>query len=233
VHDGGMKLSRWHLILIGILMRGLEEVRAQESGPEVGVVDPLKEGMLPGDTNALARKAGAAFAKRDWKAAREAYEEMLKVEPVNALAWANLGAVEKQAGNLNASLECFEQSVRFNPSLVQSWISLGLTYSERGDMYKALSSLARAVHEDPTDARAHNYLAIVANKFGWGATAQAEFEKAIALKPDYGIAYFNLALTHLDQKPPAVELARRRYEQAIKLGVEKDEIVERKLKEEP
>jgi hypothetical protein len=37
----------------------------------------------------------------------------------------------------------------------------------------------------------------------------------------------------LDQKPPAVELARRRYEQAIKLGVEKDEIVERKLKEEP
>ena len=226
-------MSCRHVIVFGVLIMGLAGARAQESGPTVGVVDPLKEGMLPGDTNALARKAASAFAKRDWKAAREAYEEMLKVEPVNALAWANLGAVEKQAGNLNASLECFEQSVRFNPSLVQSWISLGLTYSERGDMYKALSSLARAVHEDPTDARAHNYLAIVANKFGWGATAQAEFEKAIALKPDYGIAYFNLALTHLDQKPPQVELARRRYEQAIKLGVEKDEIVERKLKEEP
>ncbi len=193
-------MSCRHVIVFGVLILGLAGARAQESGPTVGVVDPLKGGMLPGDTNALARKAGA---------------------------------VEKQAGNLNASLECFEQSVRFNPSLVQSWISLGLTYSERGDMYKALSSLARAVHEDPTDARAHNYLAIVANKFGWGATAQAEFEKAIALKPDYGIAYFNLALTHLDQKPPAVELARRRYEQAIKLGVEKDEIVERKLKEEP
>ena len=135
-------MSRWHLIVIWVLMTGFAEMRAQEPGPTVGVVDPLKGGMLPGDTNALARKAAAAFSKRDWKAAREAYEEMLKVEPVNALAWANLGAVEKQAGNLNASVECFEQSVRFNPSLVQSWISLGLTYSDRGDMYKALSSLA-------------------------------------------------------------------------------------------
>jgi Tfp pilus assembly protein PilF len=123
--------------------------------------------------------------------------------------------------------------VRFNPALVQSWIALGLAYSERGDNYRAVSALARAVHEDPTDPRAHNYLAIVANQFGWTATAQAEFEKAIALKPDYGIAHFNLALTYLEQKPPALELARRHYEAALKLGVEKDEIVDRKLKEEP
>ena len=89
--------------------------------------------------------------------------------------------------------------------------------------------MSRAVHEDPTDARAHNYLAIVGNRLGWTSMAQAEFEKAIQLRPDYGIAHFNLALTYLEQRPPAVELARRHYEQAVKLGVEKDEIVERKL----
>ncbi len=206
--------------------------RAQEK-PVVGVVNPAKEGALPLDTSALAKKAASAFAKRDWPAARAAYEEMLRVEPVNALAWANLGAVEQQAGRLTEAVEAFEQSVRFNPALVQSWIALGLAYSERGDMYKALSALARAVHEDPTDARAHNYLAIVANRFGWVATAQAEFEKAIALKPDYGVAHFNLALTYLEQKPPSMELARRHYEAALKNGVEKDEIVEAKLKEAP
>jgi tetratricopeptide (TPR) repeat protein len=225
----------WQSLMIGMVLVAVGESMgmAQEAAPQVGVVDPTKAGMLPVDTNALAKKAAAAFSSRDWKTAREAYDEMLKVEPENALAWANLGAVEQQAGQLNAALEAFERSVRFNSSLVQSWIALGLAYSERGDMYRALSALARAVHEDPTDARAHNYLAIVANKFGWAATAQAEFEKAIALKPDYGIAHFNLALTYLDQKPPAVELGRRHYEQAVKLGVEKDEIVERKLKENP
>ncbi len=206
---------------------------AAQQATAAGLVDAAKEGMLPPDTGALAKKAAVAFGQRDWKTARKAYEEMLRVEPVNALAWANLGAVEQQAGRLTEAVEAFEQSVRFNPALVQSWISLGLAYSERGDMYKALSALARAVHEDPSDPRAHNYLAIVANRFGWVATAQAELEKAIALKPDYGVAHFNLALTYLEQKPPALELARRHYEAALKNGVEKDDLVEAKLKETP
>lgn len=215
----------------GLYLATAPALLAQDNAPEVGVVDPTKAGALPMNTEALAKKAAAAFSSRDWKTARESYHEMLKEEPVNALAWANLGAVEQQSGNLNAAVEAFEQSVRFNSALVQSWIALGLAYSERGDMYRAVSALARAVHEDPSDPRAHNYLAIVANQFGWTSTAQAEFEKAIALKPDYGIAHFNLALTYLEQKPPALELARRHYESALKLGVEKDEIVDRRLKE--
>ena len=215
----------WGLLLVA---GGFAQVPGQPSVS--GVVDPAKGGQLPPDTSALAKKAAAAFSQRDWATARSAYEDMLKVQPVNALVWANLGAVEQQAGNLTASVEAFEQSVRFNPSLVQSWIALGLAYLERGDLYRALSALSRAVHEDPTDARAHNYLAIAGNRLGWTSMAQSEFEKAIQLRPDYGIAHFNLALTYLDQRPPAVELARRHYEQAVKLGVEKDEIVERKLK---
>jgi len=233
VHGSGMKWCWQSLMMSMVLGTVGGALRAQQEVPKVGVLDPIKAGLLPQDTNALAQKAASAFTKRDWKTAREAYGEMLKVEPENALAWANLGAVEQQAGDVNAAVKAFEQSVKYNESLVQSWTALGLAYSERGDMYRALSALARAVHEDPGDARAHNYLAIVANKFGWAATAQSEFEKAIKLKPDYGIAHFNLALTYLDQKPPAVELGRRHYEQAVKLGVEKDEIVERKLKDNP
>ncbi len=237
MHVKKMKTSRFcwsHCVLSALVMcvwGGELPLRAQDPAPEVGVVDPTKAGALPRNTEVLAKKAAAAFSERDWDKAREAYREMLKEEPVNALAWANLGAVEQQAGNLTAALEAFEQSVRFNPALVQTWIALGLAYSERGDKYRAVSALARAVHEDPTDPRAHNYLAIVANQFGWTSTAQSEFEKAIALKPDYGIAHFNLALTYLEQKPPVLELAKRHYETALKLGVARDEIVDRKLAE--
>lgn len=236
VHDAGMNRCKCGILCLKrslTLFALVCALATAQEAPVVGVANPAKDGALPPDTAALAKKAASAFAKRDWKTAREAYEEMLRVEPVNALAWANLGAVEQQAGRLTEAVEAFEQSVRFNPALVQSWIALGLAYSERGDMYKALSALSRAVHEDPADPRAHNYLAIVANRFGWVTAAQAEFEKAIALKPDYGIAHFNLALTYLEQKPPALELARRHYETALRYGVEKDEIVEAKLKETP
>ncbi len=229
----GLSSSFWRVIMGASMLASATARMPAQQAQATGVVDPAKAGSLPRDTGALAKKAAAAFSQRDWKAAREAYEEMLRIEPVNALVWANLGAVEQQSGRLTQAIEAYEQSVRFNPALVQSWIALGLAYSERGDTYKALSALARAVHEDPTDARAHNYLAIIANRFGWVSTAQAEFEKAIALKPDYGIAHFNLALTYLEQKPPALELARRHYDAALRNGVAKDDLVEAKLKGAP
>lgn len=218
-------------LFISLLAVSGAGVAQQGSNPSglAGVVDPVKEGALPNDSATLAKRAAAAFSKQDWPTARQAYRRMLEMQPDNALAWANLGAVEQQAGDVTAAVKSFEQSVRFNPALVQSWIALGLAYSERGDSYQAISALARAVHEDPLDARTHNYLAVVMKNFGWTQAAAAEFEKAIALRPEYGVAHFNLALTYLEQRPPAVELARRHYETSLKHGMEKDDLVERKL----
>jgi tetratricopeptide (TPR) repeat protein len=194
--------------------------------------DTAKTGNLPPSTGTLADKAARAFSKHDWDTARKAYREMLGVDPENPLAWANLGAVEQQAGNRAAAVDCFEASTRFNGKLVQSWIALGLLYSEAGDRYKAISAFTRALHEDPLDARAHNYLAIEAQGIGWNETALSELQRAIELNPDYGIAHFNLAAMYLDRKPPAKELAKRHYDKALALGIEKDDVIESKLKSE-
>ncbi len=190
-----------------------------------------KAGTLPPDTMILGQKAAAAFSKHDWKAARKAYQEILQLDGENALTWANLGAVEQQSGNGREAQACFEKSVKYNPALVQSWNALGLLHAAKGDTYLALSMFTRAIHEDPTDARAHNYLAITARNLGWTGTAESELQRSIELNPQYGIAHFNLALLYVDQKPPSIELAKRHYQKALALGVEKDEIVERRLKE--
>lgn len=199
--------------------------------PAVGIAPPGTIGGLPDNTVVLSQKAAVAFGEQKWDEARAAYQEMLKLDDQNALAWANLGAVEQQAGRPKEALECFEKSVRINPTVGQSWNALGLIYSAQGDTYRAISCFTRAIHEEPTDARAHNYLAIAAKNLGWIDAAQTELQRAIELNPQYGIAHFNLALLYLDQKPPATELAKRHYEKAVALGVEKDEIVERRLKE--
>lgn len=191
-----------------------------------------KTGMLPPHTKVLGERAAEAFAKKDWASARKAYQEMLELDDGNALIWANLGAVEQQAGNPKRAIECFEKSVLFNPRLAQTWTALGLLVQQQGDTYRAISCFTRAIHEDPEDARAHNFLAITMKDFGWADAAEAELHKAIELKPDYGIAHFNLALMLLERRPPALELARRQYEKALSLGVAKDEVVERRLKAE-
>jgi Tfp pilus assembly protein PilF len=68
-------------------------------------------------------------------------------------------------------------------------------------------------------------------KLGWLDAAEAELQRALELNPDYTNAHFNLALMYLERKPPAIELAKRHYDKAIALGAEKDELVEKKLKE--
>ena len=190
-----------------------------------------KTGMLPPFTKVLGERAAAAFGKQDWPAARKAYLEMLELDDGNALVWANLGAVEQQAGDVERAIECFERSVQINPQLAQTWTALGLLVQKKGDTYRAISCFSRAIHEEPEDARPHNYLAIAAKALGWTDAAEAELQRAIDLKPDYGIAHFNMALMLLERRPPATELARRHYEKALALGVAKDEVVEGRLKD--
>jgi tetratricopeptide (TPR) repeat protein len=213
-------------------LSGRTVVEPKEEGkPKLGVSNS-SAGGLPAQTAALADRAATAFTKKDWAGARKAYREMLEIDPENALAWANLGAVEQQDGQVAKAIDCFEASAHFNPKLAQSWIALGTLLSSRGDRYKALSCFARAVHEEPIDPRAHNLLAIEAKNLGWRDTALQELQRALDLKPDYGLAHFNLATMYLDQTPPAILLAKRHYEQAMALGEPKDEVLERKLKAE-
>ncbi len=204
---------------------------AQEAGTGLNPASTEKLGELPPLTTVLNQRAAAAFSKGDWATARKAYKEMIEFDPKNALVWANLGAVEQQAGDIKRAEECFEKSVEYNPEIAQAWVALGLIRIERGDTYQAISALSRAIHEDPEDARAHNYLAIAVKNLGWLDAAEAELQKAIAVKPDYGVAHFNLALIMLERRPPSIEMAKRHYEKARVLGVEKDETVERRLKE--
>ncbi|MCX6853635.1 MAG: tetratricopeptide repeat protein [Verrucomicrobia bacterium] len=215
-------------LLFTVLAFGLA---AQDATPPIQRMPLGTAGTLPPDTTILAQRAAAAFAKKDWVAARAAYQEMIDLDQENALAWANLGAVQQQSGLGKEALECFEKSVLYNPSLVQSWNALGLLYSARGDTYQAMSMFSRAIHEDPEDARAHNYLAITIRNLGWNTAAESELQRAIELNPNYGIAHFNLALLYVDQKPPSIQLAKRHYEKAQSLGVEKDEVLERRLAE--
>lgn len=205
---------------------------SRENPSTSGLADQKKTGQLPALTSGLADQAASAFGKQDWKTARKCYQEMLEVDPLNALTYANLGAVEQQSGKLKEAQSLFGRAVTINPELQQTWMALGLVSYEKGDLYYALHALSRAVHADPTDAKAHNYLAVVVKKLGWREAAESELQRAIELNPEYANAHFNLALMYLERTPPAIELAKRHYDKAVALGAPKDELVEEKLKPE-
>ena len=57
-----------------------------------------------------------------------------------------------------------------------------------------------------------------------------QYRDGLRLKPDDADAHYNLAVFYLEEKPPAIELARRHYYRAIELGAEKDAAIEKVLK---
>jgi Tfp pilus assembly protein PilF len=52
----------------------------------------------------------------------------------------------------------------------------------------------------------------------------------VELDPSYTDAHYNLAVFYLQEKPPAIELARRHYFKARELGLENDDAMEKVFK---
>ncbi|MCB1232467.1 MAG: tetratricopeptide repeat protein [Verrucomicrobiae bacterium] len=200
------------------------------SGVALGVLEKEVDNQgLPEALEGLAKQGALASAEQDWPRAREAYLKMIDAAPQNALAFANLGIVEYRMEDYEAARSALRRSLQLNPTISQNWITLGLVYHREGNYELAIASLARALHEDSRDPRAHLYMAVVINDYGWGAAAVTELQRAIQLDPNYADAHFNLALMYLEQKPPAIELARRHYYVAIDLGAAPDKELERQV----
>lgn len=170
-----------------------------------------------------------AMRRKDWKRAETAWGKLVKQEPGNAGAWANLGKVTLQQNDTEAAIAALEKAVALQPALAEAWMALGMAYDREGAAMRAISCLTRAVHENPADPRVHNSLAIVLKKTGWAGAAESELQKALDLDPRYAEAHFNLAVLYLERRPPSLELARRHYESARSFGAEPDKEMEAQL----
>jgi tetratricopeptide (TPR) repeat protein len=196
------------------------------SGLQMGLTDSEITGQLPEDLQEFARKGALASAAKKWQEAREAFSDMVKAAPDNALALANLGMVEFRLGEFEAARDHLQASLDIKASVAHHWLALALCYYQMKNRDMALSCLFRARHEDERDPRVHLYLAVIARDFGWEIASEKELRRAIALDPEYTDAHFNLAMLYLEQEPPALELARRHYYNALDLGAKRDAKIE-------
>ena len=215
-------------LALGLLGTCLAQEPGADEGPKgeppvrVGTAPAAEIGSLPPLVREISKRAAKAFLQGDWRQARDAYLEILREDPENALTLANLGASELQLGDLEAARSHLEKALKNQPNLHRARVTLGLTYHRSGLSYLAISTLARAVADQPKDARAHNYLAIVARERGWVDAAERELQEAVAADPAFGEAHYNLALVYMEKRPPYAELARRHYYKAVDLGATPD-----------
>ena len=186
--------------------------------------------FVPTIAKEAAAEGNSAFLRKDYAAARRAYQRVVDLVPDNVLGFVNLGVVEFSAGNTAKAEELLRKAVAMRLKNPAAWLTLGIIYMDQEHFDEALAALAQAVLQDPRNPRARNYLGVVIGRKGWIDGAQSELRRAVELDPSYSDAHYNLAVFYLEGKPPATELARRHYFRAIELGAEKDPAIEKVLK---
>jgi Flp pilus assembly protein TadD len=202
------------------------------SGTLLGATDPPENTLptLSDDARSTASRGLADFRDDKFEDAKSEFQKMTELAPTHPMAWANLGSAEFRLGLISQAEEHLKKAVRLDPTAQQAWLTLGIIDYQKNDLYAGLAALSQAVYLDPRDPKAHLYLGILIRKRGWFEGAEDEMRKAIDLDEEYAEAHFNLAVLYLERQPPAIELARRHYYRALKLGADHDEELDRVLR---
>jgi Flp pilus assembly protein TadD len=185
---------------------------------------------LSDDATSAAARGVADFRIEKFKDAKAEFQKMTDLAPDHPMGWANLGSAEFRLGEVAQAEEHLKKAVRLDPTAQQAWLTLGIIAYQKDEMDAGLAALSQAVYLDPRDPKAHLYLGVLIRKRGWLAGAEDEIRKAIELDEQYAEAHYNLAVLYLERQPPAIELARRHYYRALKLGAEPDADLDRALR---
>ncbi len=142
-----------------------------------------------------------AFERKDYDLALESLTSF--VEKVDSFpdVWNFLGQIYHDRGELRRSAECFEKALSLNPRYVEVQFNLAVVYTEVGEYDKAqeLYEKARQVEKEPIPgdkriadpfvrgklANMHADLGGIYHGLGLFDDAASEFEKALALRPDF------------------------------------------------
>jgi tetratricopeptide (TPR) repeat protein len=113
------------------------------------------------------------------RAAIEAYESALNLDPGHVDALNNLGMLSYEQGNLEDAAELFQSAVKLHPRHMLSHFNLGSVLEESGD----LENVRMAVRLDGEHADAHYNLAFVCDRLGAFAEARRHWRRYVELDP--------------------------------------------------
>lgn len=154
-------------------------------------------------------------AKGDRDGAAKSFAEATRLEPGNALFFANLGEAERQRGSLDAALAALTRAVALDPHSAQAFNNLGIVRFERREFEEAVKCYETAIATDAGYPEAHNNLGNALRALGRDEAAVESYQQALLLREDYPEAYNNLAAILRDQEN--LDEAEHCYRKAIEL----------------
>jgi tetratricopeptide (TPR) repeat protein len=187
-----------------------KQERLLKQGKEV--VDPLE----PWQAAVLRNNAGNQLEDQgDWKRAREAYEEAIRLAPDSPLAYSNLGNLYTKQGKFKEAISLYKQALRIDPTATFAHINLGNIYYELKDWSRAIREYKITLVLDPESSVSHNNLGDTYLQKNLPNYAMRHLKQAIQLDPTFASAHDNLGDAH--SMKGNQEEALKSYHAAIQL----------------
>jgi tetratricopeptide (TPR) repeat protein len=174
-------------------------------------------------------QADQALQSKDYKAAEQALQDVLRANPKNTSALIGLAGIKRTDQKQAEAEVLLQKCLVYEPNNASALYWLGVVQFQQNRLADSLATFDKCVQTDKKNAKAHHYLGIISNSMSNRRRAEAEFKSALAIDPDYGDAYFNLAVLYATSSPPEFDKAREHYQNALRRGIHTDPALEKLL----
>ncbi len=155
---------------LGVTLRDLgEHIEAAEAYRLVTQLTPQLDTAWFNYGNALAgatsvwRSLGDSRVEQGFRAAQQAYQQALQLNPLNAHVWSNLGTLFKDAGQLDAAVDAYHHAIAARSDLAEAHSNLAIVYQDQGDLEQAQAALHQALDRKPDFPEVHSNLCYLLN----------------------------------------------------------------------
>lgn len=140
----------------------------------------------------LYRKAVTFQKGMRWQEAINAYQKVIKYEPMSAEVYNNIGVCYEKQGKLKMAAKSYEKAISINPRFYRSYNNLGIIYYKLKDFGKARAAYEQALQLNPGNSQSEINLALVYERLRRGGLARRTLERVLANDPENAEAHYNL-----------------------------------------
>jgi tetratricopeptide (TPR) repeat protein/transglutaminase-like putative cysteine protease len=157
----------------------------------------------------------AAYQRKDYKAAKQAYLEATKLNPGSKSAWNDLGRAYQALREYSEAEKAYRKQIEANPRDQYAYNNLGVALRLLKRQDEAIEAFKKQIEISPNDRYAHDNLSISLTALKKYPEALTEAEIAVTLVPDDVNKLMRLGRLQLKNARPGE--ARKTFEKVLAL----------------
>ena len=144
------------------------------------------------DINTLLINANKALKEHKYAEGKSLLEKILLVNPKIFEVNFNLGMINLQSGNFDASIQYFQNAKKINPKISRVYFNLALAFEKKNEKNLAIINYEKAIELDPNNSLVFYNLGSLYKDTFDTTKAEKYLKKSLDLKSNFIKAYNNL-----------------------------------------